>query len=140
MMSMTVVLMSLTAMSATDLTAVEAAAPKSLSSAMKLMSGKLKDIAAQVTDPQLNAQSALMADEFIAAVIAGKAFIPDSVAKMPSQEQAAAKAMYTKMMDQTVVLGQQLAASLRANDNTKASLLLNDLVSHKKQGHTEFKN
>ncbi len=140
MMNITVVLMSLTAMSATDLTTVEAAAPKSLGSAMKLMSGKLKDIAAQVTDPQLNAQSALMADEFIAAVVAGKVFIPDSVAKMPSQEQAAAKAMYTKMMDQTIILGQQLAASLRGNDNTKASLLLNDLVSQKKQGHTEFKN
>lgn len=122
--------------------AVEAgapAAPKDLGDVMKVMSTNLKAITAQAQDQTLNAQSAVLADQLVAATIQARTFIPKSISGLADKDQPAAKEQYLKMIDQAAELGKQLAASFRANDNVKAVDLLNQLVSAKKQGHTEFK-
>ncbi len=115
------------------------AGPKDLSEAMKAMSGNLKAISEQIQNKAMNAQSAVLADQFVTAVGQSRAFFPKSIDGLAGKDQAAAKELYLKMIDQTADLGKQLAASFRANDNVKAVDLLNQLVSHKKQGHGEFK-
>ncbi len=115
------------------------AGPKDLGDAMKAMSGNLKAISEQGQNKAMNAQSAVLADQFVVAVGQARTFIPKSIGGLAGKDQAAAKELYLKMIDQTVELGKQLAASFRANDNAKAVNLLNQLVSQKKQGHSEFK-
>lgn len=114
-------------------------AADSLASTMKLMSSKLKAISAQVNNPQMNAQSAVLADEFVAATLNSKQFVPDSIASLPAKDQPARRALYDQMLDATAALGKDLATALRANDNAKATAALNQLVQAKKGGHDEFR-
>lgn len=113
--------------------------PTPLAQAMRVMAGNLKTISEQVQNKAMNAQSAVLADQFVAAITKARTFFPKSIEGLAGQDQADAKALYLKMIDQTTDLGQQLAASLRANDNAKAVDILNQIVSAKKKGHTEFK-
>lgn len=142
-MSFAIISLSFAAFAAVDAAAPIAPAPvvgpKDLEGAMKAMSSNLKAISEQAQNPALNAQSAVLADQFVTAITQGRAFFPKSITGLADKDQPAAKELYLKMMDQTAELGKQLAASFRANDNVKAVDLLNQLVSAKKRGHGEFK-
>ena len=115
------------------------ALPVSLAKTMKAMSTDLKTVSAQVGDAQANANSALLADQFVTLVLHAKDFVPDSIASLPANQQAAATEIYDKMLDQTADLGKQLAAAFRANDNALAQSLLSQLSKAKSDGHDQFK-
>lgn len=116
------------------------ALPTTLARTMKAMSNDLKAITTQGNNAQMNSNSATMADEFVQLVLHSKEFTPDSVRSLPASQRAAAKAEYDKALDQTADLGRQLADAFRANNNTLAAALLNQLVQAKKEGHSQFKN
>ncbi len=114
--------------------------PTTLANTMKAMAKDLKAITTQVTVADQNANSAALAEEFVQLVLHAKSFVPDTVANLPADQQDAQKAQYAKRLDEAAELGKQLVAALQANDNAKASLLLNQLVDAKKTGHSEFKD
>lgn len=116
------------------------ALPATLGKTMKAMSANLKTITAQATDTQKNENSAVLADEFVQLTLHAKDFTPEMISSAPADQQPEMEVHYDKMLDQTAELGRQLAASFRANDNAKASSLLNQLVAAKKSGHSEFKD
>lgn len=113
--------------------------PETLAKTMKGMSSDLKTISAQSTKPEMNSASAAIADDFIKLATHAKDFSTDVLKDVPADQLAAAKAEFDKMLDQAVSQGQQLAAALRANDNTQAVAILNQLVQTKKDGHSKFK-
>lgn len=113
--------------------------PASLGKTMKAMSTDLKAIAAQVSDATKNENSAVLADQFVALTLHAKDFSVDSIRDMPADQQTAAKAQYDKMLEQTAITGQQLAAAFRAGDNVLAANLLKQLSQDKKDGHDKFK-
>jgi hypothetical protein len=115
------------------------ALPTTLKATMKAMASDLKTIAAQVTNPQANENSASLADDFVKMVTHAKDFTPDMISSLPADQQAAEEAKFDKQLDDVAALGTQMAAALRANDNAKASNILNQLVQAKKDGHDEFK-
>jgi hypothetical protein len=116
------------------------ALPSRLSSTMKAMSNALKTVSAQAANPQKNAESAVLADNFVKLVLHAKDFTPDSVATLPSNQRPDAKAHYDKMLDQTAEVGKNLATAFRANDNAQAAELLKQLLQAKKEGHDHFKD
>lgn len=107
--------------------------PLSLSGTMKSMSSTLKKIAAQVSDSTKNSDSEKLSDELVALTKAAKDFVPKKASDTDKQQQ------YLKMIDDTVVLSQELAAAFHNNDNAKAVDILNKLSAAKKEGHTAFK-
>ncbi|MFZ3231500.1 MAG: hypothetical protein WA160_14935 [Pseudobdellovibrio sp.] len=112
----------------------------SLASTMKAMSNGLKAVSAQSANTQMNENSAILVDQFILSALHAKDFIADSIASLPADQQQAAKAQYDKLLDDSAELGRQLAAAFRANNNSLATLILNQLVQNKKEGHSQFKN
>ena len=120
-------------------TASPPAAPANLADTMKLMSSKLKAITVQTLDASKNAQSAVLADEFVAAVAIARTFTPKTITDLPLAQQPKQKAIFLQMIDGASALGVKLAAAFRANDNAAASQLLNQMVDAKKQGHDAFK-
>lgn len=116
------------------------ALPSTLARTMKAMSNDLKTITTQGNNSQMNSNSATLADEFVQLVLHSKDFTPDSISSLSADKQAAAKAEYDKALDQTADLGRQLASAFRANNNTLAAALLNQLVQAKKDGHSQFKD
>lgn len=116
------------------------ALPSTLARTMKAMSNDLKTITTQGSNPQMNSNSATLADEFVQLVVHAKDFTPDSISSLSGDKQAAAKAEYDKALDQTADLGRQLASAFRANNNAHAAALLNQLVQAKKDGHNQFKD
>jgi hypothetical protein len=114
------------------------ALPSTLASTMKAMSRNLKTVVAQAKDPQMNASSADLADQFVQLTLHGKDFVPDSIASLPADQQPAAKAEYEKVLDQAADLGRQLAAAFRSNDSALVANLLNQLAQIKKNGHSIF--
>ncbi|MBC7464754.1 MAG: hypothetical protein H7256_02075 [Bdellovibrio sp.] len=113
--------------------------PASLGKTMKAMSTNLKAIVAQATEATKNESSAKLADDFVTLTLHAKDFAVDSIQALPAEQQAAAKAEYDKMLEQTAITGQQLAAAFRANDNVLAANLLKQLSQDKKDGHDKFK-
>jgi hypothetical protein len=113
--------------------------PMSLASVMKTMNNKLKTIASQAKQPAMNAQSAALADEVATNAVASKTYVPGTVSSLPASQQAAAKAEYDKMLDETARLSQELAAAFRANNNALAGKILVALNQNKKDGHDKFK-
>jgi hypothetical protein len=113
--------------------------PMSLASVMKTMNNKLKTIASQAKQPAMNAQSAALADDVATNSIASKTYVPGTVSNLPASQQAAAKAEYDKMLDETARLSQELAAAFRANNNALAGKILVALNQNKKDGHDKFK-
>ncbi len=113
--------------------------PRSLGDAMKLMNDSLRSIAAQATNPAMNPQSAILADEFVESATAAKAFLPDTITALPAAERTLKAARYATLMETTIDQGKLLAAAFRANDNVKASALMNDMKSNRNTGHTEFR-
>lgn len=116
----------------------QTAPPATLARTMKAMSADLKAVTAQATDVSQNASSAALADDFVQLTLHAKDFVPDSIAALPADQQAGAKAQYDKMLDQAAALGTQLAAAFRANDNAQAAVILNQLVQTKRDGHDQF--
>lgn len=105
----------------------------SLKSAMKEMSTVLKAVTAQAADATKNKSSADLAGQFVRAAEEAKTFFPSSANDQASKEK------YTEMMDTVIVSGKELQVAFQSNDNTKASVLLNQLVQDKKEGHNQFK-
>jgi hypothetical protein len=118
--------------------ALAQALPNTLALTMDGMSADLKAVTAQVNNAQANANSAALSDEFVQLVGHAKSFVPSLITALPADQQAAAKAQYDKMLDQTAQLGAQLAGAFRANDNAKANVLLKQLSQAKHDGHDEF--
>lgn len=116
-----------------------AVAPRNLADAMKIMNEKLRSIAAQVNNSAMNAQSAVLADEFVEAVTAGKEMLPDTVTGAPAADQPAKTARYQALMDQTIDQGKKLAQAFRDNKNAAAVSLINDLKNSRNTGHSEFR-
>ena len=111
-----------------------------LADTMKAMNGDLKAISAQVGDASKNQSSAALADDFAKVAETAKTFIADSIAQAPAAQQAQMKAQYDALIDQSVTLGTQLAAALRAGDNAQAKAILTQLAALKSQGHDQFRN
>lgn len=114
--------------------------PRSLGDAMKIMNDKLKSIAAQTANAGMNPQSAILADEFVEAAAAAKAFVPEAVTHLPVAEQAAKTTRYNQLIDITVDQGKRLAAAFRADDNAGALKLLKEMKDNARTGHGEFKH
>lgn len=131
------VLMAATSLNAQSLD--PAALPTSLAATMKRMSSDLKKVAAQVNDATKNAESEVLANDYVAMALHSKNFTPDKVAALPSEAQKAAKADYDATMDKTAENGKILAQAFHDNDNAKAVTALNALSSDKKDGHARFK-
>lgn len=105
----------------------------SLKEAMKDMSLKLRTISKQAADATKNASSETLTLEFVNSVTAAKALYPQSA------QDADAKTLYVKMMDNTIALGNDLAAAFHQNNNAQAAIILNKLSQAKTDGHNEFK-
>ncbi len=110
-----------------------------LSDTMKAMNSDLKAIAAQAGDASKNANSAALADDFAKVAATAKTFLADAIAQAPAAQQAAMKAQFDGLIDQSVNFGQQLAAAFRAGNTQQAKDLLTQLAAVKSQGHTQFK-
>ncbi len=123
----------------TSFSALAADLPASLKDTMKQMSEALKIAATQVKKPELNESSAVQADNFVKFALHAKTFSPGWMASLPADQQVATKADYDHALDQTAELGVQMAQAFRANDNATASILLNQLLDAKKEGHKQFK-
>jgi hypothetical protein len=121
----------------TSLTLAQAL-PSTLKDTMKAMNTDLRAIAAQVNNPQANAASADLADQFVQLVLHSKNFTPDTVNALPADQQAAALAQYNQMLDQVAAMGEQLANALRAGDNAQAAALITQLNHAKNDGHDQF--
>lgn len=113
--------------------------PKSLGSTMKSMNSQLNQISLQMSDAKTNDSSAAMADQFVVLTLHAKNFVAETILALPAEQQAAAKAEYDLMLDQTASLGTKLAEAFRANDSVLAKDILAQLKSAKKDGHTKFK-
>lgn len=116
-----------------------AVAPRNLGDAMKMMNEKLRSIAAQMGNPGMNAQSAVLADEFVEATTAAKAFLPETVTSAPAADQPVKTARYNELMDKAIDQGKKLAQAFRDNDNRTAGVLVNDLKNSRNTGHSEFR-
>lgn len=114
-------------------------APTSLKSAMKQMNSTLKVISDQSGDSSKNADSAKLADDFIALAESCKNFIPRKVQNLPPAQQQAQVQNYNLDVDDMIALGKNLASAFRSNDNVGAVKILNDLNTTKKDGHAKFK-
>lgn len=115
------------------------ALPETLALTMRGMSTGLKAITAQAANIQSNEASAALADQFVVLALHAKNFVPQVVASLPVEQQAAAIIQYNALMDQTATLGQQLAAAFRVNDNATAAAILKQLNQTKRDGHDQFK-
>ena len=110
-----------------------------LGDVMKAMNTDLKTITAQVDDAAKNDSSAALADDFAKVAATSKTFMADSIAQAPAAQQAAMKADFDQMIDQSVTLGTQLAAAFRAGNAAVSKDLLNQLAALKKDGHTKYR-
>ena len=116
------------------------ALPSSLQDTMKAMNKALKQIILQSNDSAQDQSSALLAEQFTTLVVNAKKFMPDSIAKMPADQQAAAAAQYAQLLDQVAADGAELSKAFLANDNTKVQQLLASLHALATQGHGIFDN
>ena len=111
-----------------------------LADTMKAMNSDLKAISAQVGDASKNQSSAALADDFAQVAATAKTFVADTIAQAPAAQQAQMKAQFDSLIDESVSLGTQLAAALRAGDNAQAKAILTQLAALKSQGHDQFRN
>lgn len=111
-----------------------------LESCMKTMNQNLKLISRQVQDSTLNQKTAQLAEQLAQATTQCKRNLPGGINNLPPNERDVRKALYEEMMDNTAELSDQLAVTLRKNDNLKAQKLVQNLLALKKDGHEEFKN
>ena len=111
-----------------------------LADTMKAMNSDLKAISAQVGDASKNQSSAALADDFTQVTATAKTFVADTIAQAPAAQQAEMKAQFDSLIDESVSLGTQLAAALRAGDNAQAKAILTQLAALKSQGHDQFRN
>jgi len=111
-----------------------------LADTMKAMNSDLKAISAQVGDASKNQSSAALADDFAQVTATAKTFVADTIAQAPAAQQAEMKAQFDSLIDESVSLGTQLAAALRAGDNAQAKAILTQLAALKSQGHDQFRN
>lgn len=111
-----------------------------LADTMKAMNSDLKAISAQVGDASKNQSSAALADDFAQVAATAKTFVADTIAQAPAAQQAEMKAQFDSLIDESVSLGTQLAAALRAGDNAQAKAILTQLAALKSQGHDQFRN
>lgn len=116
------------------------ALPASLQETMKAMNKTLKQIILQSADSSKDQLSAMLSEQFANLVLNAKKFMPDSIAKMPADQQAAAAAQYGQILDQVSATGMALSKAFLASDTTKIQQLLATLNDLKKQGHGTFDN
>ena len=115
------------------------AAPLTLSDTMKGMDTDLKAILAQLEDAASNPKSALLSEHFTWLVLHAKNFTPETITKLPQNEQAAAKADFDKMIQEASQMGVELATAFRQNNTSDATLILKKLKGAKREGHDKYK-
>jgi hypothetical protein len=109
-----------------------------LKTAMQNMGSDLKLIQAQASDASQNKASLKLAEDFIANAKDVKAFIPVSIANLPSGQQQARIDLYNKLTEKVITLGEKMVQAFSTGDNAKALSTVAELIASKKEGHFEF--
>jgi hypothetical protein len=110
-----------------------------LEDAMKGMAASLKAIGKQINDTTKNADSKVVADQFVQFATEAKKFIPSTITSLPAADQPPLIADYQKRLDDVVILGNQLSDAFKLNDNVQAKQILGELGTVKKDGHDKYK-
>ena len=109
-----------------------------LAAVMDDMATNMKTITKQASDSTLNASSTTLCDTVIADVAQAQTFTPDTIAKLPADQQAAAQQSYVALLGTLSTQLSTLKADFVANDNTDAVSELAVINATKANGHKQF--
>jgi soluble cytochrome b562 len=109
-----------------------------LENAMGQMSGAVRKLKSQVTDPAQNAASLALVATLRAGALEAKKYVPLRAADMPEGDRAAFVAGFQKRMDEFLAAVAKLEQALQDGKNDEAGQLLKELGRLQKTGHKDF--
>jgi hypothetical protein len=109
-----------------------------IASEMKQISALVKQISAAISDSTKDAQTAALAAELPALFATCQGLVPDAIASLPADQQAAAIADYKSLLQNEIDDANKLTQDLQAGDNADAATVLADMNSTKKEGHGKY--
>jgi hypothetical protein len=118
--------------------AISAFANDDLAKVMDDMAANVKTITKQAPDATQNASSASLCDKVIADVAQASGLIPDTVSKLPADQQAASQQAYAALLGQLSDQLTTLKADFVAGNNTAAVSELAAINATKAAGHKQF--
>ena len=110
-----------------------------LDDAMSSMNSAFRKLRRQVADPQQNPASLALVAKLRKACVEATLALPTKIARMPTKDQAAAKAAYTEKMQELIATVDELAAALKANKNPEAAAIIKELSLQEEAGHKQFR-
>jgi hypothetical protein len=109
-----------------------------LAKVMDDMSSNVKTITKQASDATQNASSATLCDKVIADIAQAESLAPDSVAKLPADQQAASQQAYSALLGQLSDQFSTLKADFEAGNSSAAVSELAAINATKASGHKQF--
>jgi hypothetical protein len=106
---------------------------------MAKMNDALRALRAQAADAAKNADSAKLAATIKEAATASLKLEPAKKADIPAEGQAKFVSSYREAMQMLVDQAGKLEAAFKAGDNAAAGKLLDDMGTHQKASHKEYK-
>ena len=106
---------------------------------MAKMNDALRTLRDQITDGSMNADSIKLVAVIRENATAGLKLEPEKKMEIPAADQAKFVSGYREQLQDLVNLVGKLDAALKANNNTEAAKLLDDLGAAQKAGHKEYK-
>ena len=109
-----------------------------LKAIMKGMGKDFKSLGAQINDSSKNASSIQLAQDISNQLKKTNDMVPDEVANLPADQQAAALTEYKTTNKKVNDEVDQAIAALQANDNATAASILSQVANDKKSAHDKF--
>ncbi len=110
-----------------------------LGDAMETMNGSFRKLRRQVADPAQNESSLALVAKILKSAEDGSKFLPDQIAKLPTEAQDAAKTSYNDKMKELVATINELSAALKEGKNEDAVKLVEKLKLQEEAGHRDFR-
>lgn len=107
---------------------------------MKQIGLNYKAIGAAVNDPSQNAASAQAAGKLMVLFTAVQGQVPDTISKLPSNEQEAALADFKRLIQVEIAAATTLKKDFETGNNADAVAALSTMSSTKKEGHMKYQD
>ena len=109
-----------------------------LSANMDSINTLVNTITKNVSDTTQNASSAAAAGRLVTLFTTAFNQTPNSIAALPTTQQAAAMSGYQSLIQKEIADAQSLEKAFLANNNSGASTILQDMNTIKSQGHSTY--
>lgn len=115
------------------------AATVDLGAVMKHINAAFSRIKSISSDPSQNSVSVELCDEMLADIATARDVMPDSVLKLPVDQQAGQMTIYQQDLDQLLGQVKQMKSDFLAGKNAMVSDDIASIIQTKLEGHKAFK-